>query len=105
MPQIIVTLRNGEQKSIPVTAGTSVMQAICEGGVDELLALCGGLCSCATCHVHIDNAFFNKLQPVGEDEDALLSGSMHRCERSRLGCQVLLTEALDGMKLTIAPED
>ena len=105
MPSIIVTLRDGEQQSITYTAGTSLMQAICEGGVGEMLALCGGLCSCATCHVHIDNAYFNQLKPVGEDEDALLSGSVHRRENSRLGCQVLMAEAFDGMKVTIAAED
>jgi ferredoxin, 2Fe-2S len=105
MPKIIVTLRDGEQQSIPYTAGTNLMQAICEGGVGEMLALCGGLCSCATCHVHIDTAFYNRLGPVSEDEDALLSGSAHRGESSRLGCQVLMTEAFDGMKVTIAAED
>ena len=105
MSSVIVTLRDGEQRTLPCTPGTSLMRTICEGGVDELLALCGGLCSCATCHVYVDPVFLNQLPPMSEDEDALLSGSLHRRDNSRLGCQVLMTKALDGMRVTIAPED
>lgn len=105
MPEIIVTTREGEEKSLAFTAGVSLMQAICEGGVDELLALCGGVCSCATCHVHVDSEYFNRLEAISEDEDGLLSGSGHRRENSRLSCQVRLTGELDGMRVTIAPED
>lgn len=105
MPEIIVTTREGEEKSLAFTAGMSLMQAICEGGIDELLALCGGVCSCATCHVHVDRAYFHRLEAISEDEDGLLSGSEHRRENSRLSCQVRLTGELDGMRVTIAPED
>lgn len=105
MPEIVVTTRAGEQKSIAYTSGVSLMQTICEGGVDELLALCGGVCSCATCHVHITSEFFDRLEPLSEDEDALLSGSEHRRDNSRLSCQVMMTEAFDGMTLAVAPED
>ena len=105
MPEIVITTRDGEEKSIAYTSGVSLMQAICEGGVDELLALCGGVCSCATCHVHIDSQFSKQLEPVSEDEDGLLSGSEHRRDNSRLSCQVMMTDEFDGMKLAIAPED
>ena len=105
MPEIIVTTRDGEEKSLAFTSGMSLMQAICEGGIDELLALCGGVCSCATCHVHVDRAYFHRLEEISEDEDGLLSGSEHRRENSRLSCQVRLTGELDGMRVTIAPED
>jgi len=105
MPEIVITTRDGEEKSIAYTSGVSLMQAICEGGVDELLALCGGVCSCATCHVHIDSQFFKQLEPLSEDEDGLLSNSEHRRENSRLSCQVMMTDEFEGMKLTIAPED
>jgi ferredoxin, 2Fe-2S len=105
MPEIVITTRDGQEKSIAYTSGVSLMQAICEGGVDELLALCGGVCSCATCHVHIDSQFFKQLEPVSEDEDCLLSGSEHRRDNSRLSCQIMMTDEFDGMKLAIAPED
>ena len=105
MPEIILTTRTGEQKSFEATPGNSLMQTICDQGVDELLALCGGVCSCATCHVYIDAAFADSLPPISADEDALLAGSSHRTPDSRLSCQIPVTEALDGLKLTIAPED
>ncbi len=105
MPEVIITTRDGEQKALPYTPGVSLMRAICEGGIDEVLALCGGVCSCATCHVHVDSPFFEQLEPVSEDEDALLSGSEHRRENSRLSCQIMMTDDLDGMRVTVAPED
>jgi 2Fe-2S ferredoxin len=105
MPEIIVTTREGEQRTLAFSSGASLMQVICEGGVDELLALCGGVCSCATCHVHVDDEFLDRLEPVSEDEDGLLSGSEHRRQNSRLSCQVRMTGDLDGMRVSIAPED
>jgi 2Fe-2S ferredoxin len=105
MPEIIVTNRQGQQRTLAFSPGASLMQAICEGGVDELLALCGGVCSCATCHVHVDSEYFSRLEPVGEDEDGLLSGSEHRRANSRLSCQIRLTDDHHGMQVTIAPED
>ena len=105
MPEIRVITRNGEQQSIVFTPGTTLMQAITEGGIHELQALCGGVCSCATCHVFVDPAFAARLDAVSDDEDGLLSGSAHRREQSRLSCQVRLTEQLAGLLVTIAPED
>ena len=86
-------------------AGLSVMEAIRDAGIDEVLALCGGCCSCATCHVHVDPEFAAKLPKMSADEDDLLDSTSDRDERSRLSCQIELTDALDGMKVTIAAED
>ena len=61
MPKMIVVTREGEEKEIEGEAGLSVMEVIRDAGIDELLALCGGCCSCATCHVHVDPAFVDKL--------------------------------------------
>ena len=105
MPKLIVTTREGETSEIEVENGLTVMEAIRDNGFDELLALCGGCCSCATCHVHIDPAFAEHLPAMSEDEDDLLESSDHRVASSRLGCQVPLTPALDGLRVTIAPED
>ena len=85
--------------------GVSLMAAIRAAGVDELLALCGGSCSCATCHVYVDETFLGQLPPIRNDEDELLDFSNHRAPNSRLSCQVPLTAALDGLCVTIAPED
>ena len=61
MPKLIVELRDGEERVLEGEAGLSVMEVIREGGIDEILALCGGNCSCATCHVHVDPAFADLL--------------------------------------------
>lgn len=104
MPKLIVTDRGGEERSIEAAGGTSVMEIIRDNGFDELLALCGGCCSCATCHVYVDN-MADKLPAISEDESDLLDSSDHRTERSRLSCQITFDDSLDGLKVTIAPED
>ncbi len=105
MPKLIVTNRDGETSEISVEDGLTVMEAIRDNGFDELLALCGGCCSCVTCHVIVENADGKPLPEMSEDEDDLLESSDHRGEGSRLSCQIPLTAELDGLKVTIAPED
>lgn len=105
MPTLFVTTRDGETSEVAVGDGLTVMEAIRDNGFDELLALCGGCCSCATCHVHVDPAFANKLPAMSEDEDDLLESSDHRVATSRLSCQLPFTGDLDGLRVTIAPED
>lgn len=105
MPKLVVVNRAGEEKTVEASAGLSVMEAIRDNGFDELLALCGGCCSCATCHIHVDADWAAKLPAMSEDENDLLDSSDHRDETSRLSCQIQLTDALDGLKVTIAPED
>lgn len=105
MPKLTVVTRSGDETTVDVADGLTVMEAIRDNGFDELLALCGGCCSCATCHVHVDPAFKDKLPALGEDEDDLLDSSDHRDESSRLSCQIPFTADLDGLKVTIAEED
>lgn len=105
MPKLVVVTREGEESVIDAEAGLSVMEAIRDAGIDELLALCGGCCSCATCHVFVDPAFTGLLPDMSDDENDLLDSSDHRDERSRLSCQINMTDELDGLTVTIAPED
>ncbi|MCZ8324792.1 MAG: 2Fe-2S iron-sulfur cluster-binding protein [Sphingomonadaceae bacterium] len=105
MPKLVVVNRAGEEKTVEAGAGLSVMEAIRDNGFDELLALCGGCCSCATCHIHVDAAWADKLPAMSEDENDLLDSSDHREATSRLSCQIHMTDALDGLKVVIAPED
>lgn len=105
MPKLIVVNREGEESAIDVEDGLNVMEAIRDNGFDELLALCGGCCSCATCHIYVDASASDKLPAVSEDEDDLLESSDHRNDTSRLSCQIPFTAELDGLKVTIAPED
>jgi len=97
--------RDGAMREISVEPEGSLMEAIRGNGFDELLASCGGCCSCATCHVVIDAGSPRDLAPMSPDEDSLLDGSDHRQERSRLACQIPLSNDLDGLKLRIAPMD
>ncbi|WP_272929875.1 2Fe-2S iron-sulfur cluster-binding protein [Burkholderia sp. KCJ3K979] len=97
--------RQGRAVAVESPDGVSLMEAIRASGMDEILALCGGCLSCATCHVYIDPAFENRLPPMSDDEAALLDTSTHRNEHSRLSCQIVLTSDLDGLRATVAPED
>ena len=105
MPQITVVDQSGQSKALEAPEGRTLMEVIRDNGFDELLALCGGCCSCATCHVHIDPSYMDKLPQLSEDENDLLDSSDHRNEYSRLSCQVPVTAALEGMTVTIAQED
>jgi len=105
MPELIVTTRQGETRSVDAVTGVSAMEAIRDSGLDEMLALCGGVCSCATCHVHVDPEFSHLLPPMSKDESDLLDGCGRRDERSRLSCQIRMSDRLSGLRVTIAQED
>jgi len=105
MPKLLVVARDGTEHVIEGKTGLSVMEVIRERGIDELLALCGGCCSCATCHVHVDPSYVDRLSAMDEDENDLLDSSPHRDPTSRLSCQILLDECFDGLRIRIAAED
>jgi 2Fe-2S ferredoxin len=105
MVKITVAARDGSEHEVEGAEGLSVMEVIRENGFDELLALCGGCCSCATCHVFVDPAFADRLPPMSEDENDLLDSSDHRTEFSRLSCQLRVGPDFEGLKVRIAPED
>ena len=105
MATLVVVSRDGSERAIEGNSAYSVMENIRDAGFDELLALCGGCCSCATCHVIVDPAFADMLPPLSEDEDDLLDSSAHRGPYSRLSCRLPFSAALDGLRVTIAPED
>lgn len=105
MTSVTIVRRDGSEHQVEATDGESVMAAIRDAGFDELLALCGGSCSCATCHCLFDEATMAKIgRPEGDEAD-LLEGSPSCGPNSRLSCQVTVTPALAGMRVTIAPED
>ncbi|MBD07990.1 MAG: 2Fe-2S iron-sulfur cluster-binding protein [Candidatus Rariloculaceae bacterium] len=105
MVRLVVTNRAGQQVKVEASSGISLMENIREldSSVD---AICGGLCACATCHVHIDPAWANRLPQRQEEETLLISDSANYiAEQSRLSCQIQLTKDLDGLEFTIAPEE
>lgn len=105
MPKLVVVTRAGEEREVEGRIGYSVMEVIREAGFDELLALCGGCCSCATCHVHVDPPFVDRLPAMSRDEDDLLDSSSDRDAHSRLSCQLPFGPDLDGLRVRIAEED
>lgn len=105
MPEVIVTTRENEVLHLDFEPGLTLMETIRDAGVDELLALCGGCCSCATCHVHVDQGFLGMLPSMSEDENDLLDSADCRDSNSRLACQIVLNDELDGMAVRIAAED
>ncbi len=105
MPELIVIDREGEQSVIRGEPTQTLMEAIRDAGIGDLLALCGGVCSCATCHVHVAPEHAEALPPMSDDEDALLDGCSSRDKRSRLACQIRLDEKLSGLRVTIAEDE
>ncbi|MFT4714791.1 MAG: 2Fe-2S ferredoxin, partial [Candidatus Azotimanducaceae bacterium] len=81
--------------------GASVMSAAIDNGVAGIDADCGGECSCATCHVLIDAAWLGKLEAINEQESSMLDLNPDREERSRLSCQIPMTEEIDGMVVNL----
>lgn len=105
MTSILVTTRSGIVVEVAADGDRSLMEVIRDGGIDELLATCGGSCSCATCHVYIDAEHFDRLPPPEPQEDDMLGCAEQRRPTSRLSCQLRCTAALDGLRVEVAPEE
>ena len=105
MAVINVTDRSGKTEAITGKIGNTVMEVLRDAGKD-VEAICGGCCSCATCHVIVDEAWVSKLPERTIDEFELVEQTRSfKGDRSRLSCQVKFTEALDGIALTVAPAE
>ncbi|MFQ5634799.1 MAG: 2Fe-2S iron-sulfur cluster-binding protein [Gammaproteobacteria bacterium] len=105
MATIYVTDREGGEHVVEIDNGTNIMEPLREidNGVE---ALCGGMCSCATCHVFVEDEWAGKLGSVPDDELELVEDTeCFRDGNSRLSCQLTMSAELDGMRLTIAPEE
>lgn len=100
--KIIVTDQQGQTHEIDAIEGWRVMEIIRDAGL-PIKAECGGCASCATCHVYVDEAWLSKLYPMREDEQDLLDTAPDVQDNSRLSCQILMSEELDGLKITLAP--
>jgi 2Fe-2S ferredoxin len=101
---LVVTDRDGDERAVSAEPGLSVMEIIKENGFEDLEALCGGCCSCATCHVYVTSGHEAALPPLSADENDLLDSSDYRRANSRLSCQLKFSEELSGLAVTIAPE-
>jgi len=104
MPLLKVVDRDGKEHEINAPSGGVLMEPL-RDMEDGVTAICGGMCSCATCHVYVDAAWVGKLPKVMSDELDMLKDLTAYQPNSRLSCQVPLTDALSGLKVTIAPEE
>lgn len=100
--KIIVTDQSGKTHELEGIEGWRVMEIIRDHGL-PIKAECGGCASCATCHVYVDEDWLPKLYPMRDDEQDLLDTAPDVRDNSRLSCQILMSEELDGLKVTLAP--
>lgn len=103
MSKLFVTDREGAEHVLEGTSGWSVMEIIRENDL-PIEAACGGCCACATCHVYVDPEWLGRLEPPNPDEGMMLDEAFEVRDNSRLSCQIKYSDALDGLKVTLAPE-
>lgn len=101
MPKITLIEHGGAVHHLDAAVGQSVMQVAMSNRVPGIIADCGGSCSCATCHVYVDPAWAARVPPPSQAERDMIDCALHVKENSRLSCQIELTEALDGIVLTL----
>ncbi len=102
MPKIIYIDANGAEHRVNVPVGYSLMEGAYNRGLEGMEAECGGACSCATCHSHIEGPVADLVGPPHDDEDTMLDQVDDRRKNSRLSCQIHVTEDMDGLIVRIA---
>ena len=102
MVRVWVTRRDRETRQVDAKPGRSLMLNRKDA---EIAAICGGCASCGTCHVYLADDWLDRLPPMESDEDTTLSFSDWRQANSRLSCQIDVSDSLDGLVVTVAPED
>jgi 2Fe-2S ferredoxin len=97
MPKITYIEHDGTARTVDAEVGATVMETAIRNSVPGIVAECGGACSCATCHVHVDEAWSEKVGPPSPMEEDMLDFAFDVKPTSRLSCQIKVSEALDGL--------
>jgi len=97
MPKITYIENNGKTHNVEVPNELSVMEGAIQNNIPGIDADCGGACACATCHIYVDEKWFNKLPSKSEAEQDMLDMAIEPNKFSRLGCQITVNDDLDGM--------
>lgn len=100
--KLFVTDLDGKEHALDALDGWRAMEVIRDWGL-PIKAECGGACACATCHVYVDEAWLSKLTGPTDEEIEMLDRAFEVKDNSRLSCQILMREDLDGLRLTLAP--
>ncbi|HJD67308.1 MAG TPA: ferredoxin family 2Fe-2S iron-sulfur cluster binding protein [Rickettsia endosymbiont of Bembidion lapponicum] len=98
--KVTFVIYNGEEKIIEAPLGLSILEVAHSNSID-LEGACEGSLACATCHVILEEEFYNKLEKPKEEEEDMLDLAFGLTDTSRLGCQIILTEKLDGIKVRL----
>ena len=97
MPKITFIEHDGTTHEVEAEIGSTVMEAALKNDIGGIVAECGGGCTCATCLVHVDEAWSPIVGPPSSEEDQMLDAAFELKPTSRLSCQIKVTEALDGL--------
>jgi 2Fe-2S ferredoxin len=95
--------RDGSAHALAARPGLTLMEILRDAGL-PVAAICGGQCVCSTCHVYVDPDWLARLTPPGPTEQVMVEDSGHYQPNSRLACQIEYSDALDGIRLALAPE-
>lgn len=101
MPKVKFILFDGSVTEVESAAGLSVMEASKQAAIEEIVAECGGGLSCATCHIYVREAWWDRIPGASADEQDLLEATNEPRPNSRLSCQVILTDELDGLEIDV----
>ncbi len=101
MGQITFVEHDNTQHVVELERGASLMQIAVENSVPGIDGDCGGGCACGTCHVILSDEWYSRLGEPAKDEEQMLSLTPERTSSSRLGCQVIVTEEMDGISVRL----
>ena len=100
MPKVTYKDFNGNSKTINVESGLSVMEGAIQNDIPGIDADCGGSMACATCHVYVEEKWLNKLPKAEDAENDMIDMAYNPKKNSRLSCQIILSDELDGLEVT-----
>lgn len=104
MPTIIYVEHDGSEHLVDVDEEMTLMEGATLNMIPGVEGMCGGLCSCATCHVFLDETWIDKINEMGHDEEKMLDPVVGKTNQSRLGCQITVTSEMDGLKVYLPKE-
>ena len=100
MPKITYISHKGNKNTVEVANGLTVMEGAIQNNIEGIDADCGGSMACATCHVYVSEKWFNKLEKIQDAEQDMLDMAFEPKKNSRLSCQIIISDELDGLEVT-----
>jgi 2Fe-2S ferredoxin len=100
MVKITYVTHDGAENQVDVPVGMTIMEGAIQNGVDGIEAVCGGNCYCGTCRIYVTDQWLDKLAPAQDEELAMIEASGEEDPNARLACQIPVTEALNGIRVT-----